>query len=270
KPMKIITLLNEKGGVGKTTLAIHIAAGLAIRGYRVVLADTDMQANATIAFGLRTEGGIYNLLVRSEETPIRDVLRPVNKERLVVPDAVQDVRGQLYVIPSNHESRNIPNSISDQSIVMERFGELDSLVDYIIIDTAPTANLLHTAIYAATDAIIYPTRLEEWSFFGLNQALKRRTQANALRQLYDFKPIEIIGIVPTMAKMRTILHQENLKKLKATFGDMVLNPIASRTVWAEAASNYTPLYGYDPNSSATAEAWGVVDLVEGVKRGTQE
>jgi chromosome partitioning protein len=266
--MKIITLLNEKGGVGKTTLAIHIAAGLAIRGHRVVIADTDMQANATISFGLKMEGGIYNLLVRAEETPIRDVLRPVSPERLVVPDAVDSVRGQLYVIPSNHESRNIPNSIADQSIVMERFNELNGLVDFVIIDTAPTANLLHTAIYAATDAIMYPTRLEEWSFFGLNQALKRRTQANALRQLYDLAPIEILGIIPTMAKMRTILHQENLEKLRGAFGDMVRAPIASRTVWAEAASSYTPLFAYDPHSKAAEEAWSIVDLVEAVKRGT--
>jgi chromosome partitioning protein len=266
--MKIITLLNEKGGVGKTTLSIHLAAGLAIRGHTVVLADTDMQANSTIAFGLKPEGGIYNLLVRAEETPIRNVLRQVNKERLVVPEQVDAVRGQLFVIPSNHESRSIPSSISDTALVLQRFRELEGLVDYIIVDTAPTATLLHAAIYAATDAIIYPTRLEEWSFFGLNQALGRRSQANAMRQLHSFKPIEVIGIIPTMAKMRTILHQENYTKLKSAFGDMVLDPIASRTVWAEAASSYLPLFAYDPTAAATQEAWSVVDIVEGVHRGT--
>jgi chromosome partitioning protein len=266
--MKIVTLLNEKGGVGKTTLAIHIAAGLAIRGHRVILADTDMQANATIAFGLKMEGAIYNLLVRPEETPIRNVLRPINVAALAPPDIAGSVTGQLYVIPSNHEARNIPNSISDGSIVLERFGELDGHVDYIIIDTAPTANMLHSAIYSATDAIIYPTRLEEWSFVGLNSALKRRTQANGLRQLYSLAPIEVLGIIPTMAKMRTILHQENYLKLRQAFGDIVRKPIASRTVWAEAASSYTPLFAYDPASQAAQEAWGVVDLVQGVTRGT--
>lgn len=266
--MKIVTLLNEKGGVGKTTLAIHIAAGLAIRGYRVVLADTDMQANATLAFGLSPEPCIYNLLVRPDDTPIRDALRPVAKSRLAVPDEMDNVKGALYVIPSNPETRNIPNSISDGSIVLERFKELENLIDYVIVDTSPTANMLHSAIYAATDSIIYPTRLEEWSFIGLNSAINRRKQADALRQYYQFPPIEVIGIVPMMTKMRTILHQDNYTKLVNAFGDIVLEPIASRTVWAEAATHYLPLFGFEPESQATEDAWRVVDTVEGVKRGT--
>lgn len=266
--MKIITLLNEKGGVGKTTLAIHIAAGLAIRGYRVVLADTDMQANATIAFGLPPEAGIYNLLVRVDQTPIHSVMRKVPAERITTPDKAASMQGSLYIIPSNHESRNIPNSISDGSIVLERLTELEERVDYVIIDTSPTANMLHSAIYAATDAIVYPTRLEEWSFVGLSSAFQRRKQANALRQYFNLGEIEVIGIIPTMAKMRTILHSDNLQKLKEHFGNYVLNPIASRTVWAEAASNYLPLYAFDPNGPATEDAWRLVDRVEGIKRGT--
>ncbi len=266
--MKIITLLNEKGGVGKTTLATHIAAGLAIRGYNVVLADTDMQANATIAFRLDMEPGIYNLLVRPQDTSFQDVLRPVSKARLVVPDEIDKVQGSLYVIPSNVESRNIPNSIGDPAIVLERFQELKSIMDYIIVDTSPTANLLHSAIYAATDAIIYPTRLEEWSFVGLNSAVNRLKQANAVRRHYGLLDIEILGVVPMMAKMRTILHQDNLMKLRKGFGDLVLEPVGSRTVWAEAASNYVSLFAFDPNNIATQEAWTIVDHVEGVKRGT--
>lgn len=267
--MKIITLLNEKGGVGKTTLATHIAAGLAIRGYKVVLADTDMQANATIAFGLKTEPGIYDLLVRADKTAIRDVLRPVSKQRLAVPDEVNQVKGMLYVIPSNVEARSIPNNIADGSVVLQRFKELEGVIDYLVVDTSPTANLLHSAIYAATDAILYPTRLEEWSFHGLSSAVGRLKNANEFRKLYDLPPIEVIGIVPTMAKMRTILHQENLVKLRKAFGAMVRDPIASRTVWAESASNYLPLYAFAPDSVATREAWRTVDYVEGIRYGTQ-
>lgn len=266
--MKIITLLNEKGGVGKTTLATHIAAGLAIRGHKVVLADTDMQANATIAFGLNMEPGIYNLLVRPNETTFKDVLRPVPKQRLAVPDEVDNVMGALFVIPSNVESRNIPNSIGDPSIVLERFRELQGIIDYIIVDTSPTANLLHSAIYAATDAIIYPTRLEEWSFVGLNSAINRLKQANAVRAHYQLPEIEILGIVPMMAKMRTILHQDNLEKLHKAFGDVVMPPVSSRTVWAEAASNYLPVFAFEPNSPATRDTWRIIDIIEGIKHGT--
>ena len=264
--MRIITLLNEKGGVGKTTLATHVAAGLAVRGYKVVLADTDMQANATIAFGLKPEGGIYDLLVRHEQTAIRDVLRPISKRRLVVPDEVDSIQGALYVIPSNAEARSIPNMISDESIVLRRFRELENVIDYMVVDTSPTANLLHSAIYMATDAILYPTRLEEWSFHGLNSAIGRLSRANKVRAAYKRPEIEVIGIAPTMCKMRTILHQDNYAKLKNAFGPLVMKPIASRTVWAEAASNYMPLFGFEPNSPGTRDAWRVVDHVEGIKQ----
>jgi chromosome partitioning protein len=156
--MKTVSLINEKGGVGKTTLAIHIAAGLAIRGSRVVLADADAQGHATVSMGLKKSPGLYDLLVRG--TAFREVLVPVNPERFGVPGS--PCKGQLYVVPSNVETRSIPIQISDAFAVVDRFRELENLVDVVVFDTSPTPSLLHGSIYLATDAIIYPTKCDSW------------------------------------------------------------------------------------------------------------
>src|SRR5690349_6791367 len=145
--MKVISLINEKGGVGKTTLAAHIAAGLAIRRYRVVLADAAPQGHATLSLGLRKERGLYDLVGR--DAPFKDVLRLVPPDVYGIPGAAH--KGELYVIPSNAETRNIANTISDPFTADDRLTELEDLIDIVVFDTSPTPSLLHGAIYLATD-----------------------------------------------------------------------------------------------------------------------
>ena len=107
--MNVITLLNEKGGVGKTTLATHIAAGLAIKGYRVVLIDSDPQGNATSAVGLEKRPNFYDLTVRNDSW--RDVLGTVHPD--VYGEPHEAPKGQLLAVSGNKESRNIANMIGD-------------------------------------------------------------------------------------------------------------------------------------------------------------
>src|SRR5687768_423935 len=101
--MKIITFLNEKGGVGKTTLAIHLAAGLAIGGQRVLLIDADAQGNAGQWFNIAPYPGFYNLLVR--DAPFDEVVKPVDTSRIAPAD--DGVKGSLFIMGSNIESQNI-------------------------------------------------------------------------------------------------------------------------------------------------------------------
>ena len=101
--MKVITLLQEKGGVGKTTLAVHVAAGLAVRGARVLLVDADAQGTATSSLGLAPEPGLYNLMVRN--MAFQDVVKLVQPEIYEPPN--DHSRGNLFMLPGNLETRLI-------------------------------------------------------------------------------------------------------------------------------------------------------------------
>jgi len=260
--MRSITLLNEKGGVGKSTLATTIAAGLALKGHRVVMIDADAQANATIAFGLQKEPGFYDLVVRNAQW--RDILRVVPPERYAIPDEVSQVSGQLMVVPSNLETRAIALNISDAFAVLNRVQQLRQAVDFVVIDTAPTPSLLHASIYMTTDWILYPTRCETWSFDGLKESLSHREQFNPVRQQHQLPPVNIAGIVPTMYKKKTLEHRENLERLQQAFGDLVWSPIEDRTLWAEAASARRPVFSFAPETKAAREAWEIVNRVEAI------
>lgn len=256
--MQIITMLNEKGGVGKTTLATHIAAGLAVRGQRVLLVDADPQGHASVALGLQKEPGLYDLLVR--EANFKTVLRYIPPKVYQVGE--QPVQGQLFLLPSNVETRNIANSISDSFAVKERFQELAGSIDVVIFDTSPTPSLLHGAIYIATDALLYPTTCEYLSFDGLVESIKHRQAAEAHRSQWGLNNIHVLGIVPTMYRTKTLEHSENLSQLQQQFGDLVWEPIAQRTIWAEAAAIRRPVFAFAPESAAAKDAWRLVTRVQ--------
>ncbi|MEL7436381.1 MAG: ParA family protein [Chloroflexota bacterium] len=256
--MKIITLLNEKGGVGKTTTATHLAAGLAIRGHRVVLVDTDPQGHATVTLGNKKVPGFYDLMVRDAD--FSSVARVVSPEIYEVRG--KTVRGQLYLVPSNVETRNVSNSIDEAMAVKWKLQELEDYVDYVVIDTSPTPSLLHGSIYLATDAILYPVTPEYLSFDGFIQSIEHRRQADKRREVEGMKGVYMLGIVPTMVRPRTIEHTDNLKELQDQFGQKVWNPITLRTIWGQASRMHKLVWTLVPESKAAAEAWSLVTQFE--------
>jgi chromosome partitioning protein len=257
--MKIITMLNEKGGVGKTTVATHIATGLAVRGMRVLLVDADPQGHATVALGLPKEPGLYDLLVR--DASFKNVLRYI-PPKVYQPNDATTGSGQLFLLPSNVETRNIANSISDSFAVNDKFRELEKTIDIVIFDTSPTPSLLHGSIYIATDGVLYPTTCEYLSFDGLVESIKHRQAAEAHRRQWGLNNIHVLGIVPTMFRAKTLEHMENLNQLRQQFGALVWDPIPQRTIWAEAAAIRRPVFAFAPESQAAKDAWAMVGRVQ--------
>lgn len=267
--MKVITFLNEKGGVGKTTGAVHTAAGIARRGYRVLLIDTDAQANATEMLGLKPQRdkatgekvspGIYRLLVK--EADWKYVVRMPQK-------AVwggEDTQGSLMVLDSGIETRNIGNNIDDVKILAERLQELGGYVDAVVIDTAPTPSLFHSLIYVATDFMVYPSQCELPSMTGLAKSTQHMKRLQAARVAFGMPETEIVGVLPTMYQANTLAHQRGLDLIQQQFGDLTMEPIKHRTIWRDATYAGKLVYAYEPDGDAVSETDAMVDrILEGI------
>lgn len=257
--MKVITLLNEKGGVGKTTLAQTIASGLAIRGHRVILIDADPQANLTIGLGFEPSPGFYDLLIRNVRFDA--VTKIVPPEMYKLPEV--PVKGELFLIPGNHETRMIGGNTDNPSVIDHRIKQLKDDVDAVLFDTSPTPSLLHGAIYMATDYMILPTMCEAYSFRGLGNTLMYRDNYSKLRMERAGRVIEILGIVPNMVR-NTIEHREKLSALRDQFGAFVWEPIPMSILWGEASGFTRSIFNYVPESNAAKVAWKIVERVERV------
>lgn len=256
--MKTITLLNEKGGVGKTTLAIHIAAGLAIRGKRVVLVDADAQANSTSQLQIAEAPGIHDLLVREAEW--NDVLKRTDA---AVWAGAAGAAGELYVLPSDIETRVIPMLVDDAMLMRERLQDLDGWADVVVIDTSPTPSMLHALLYVASDYMIYPTKCELLSLEGLQKSRRHMAGLNKHRAAFGLPETELMGIQPTLYDARTNAHDYGLGLLRETFHRQAWNALPVRTIWRDCGWERKTLFAYaPPTHEVLKEVWAMVDRVE--------
>ena len=259
RKMKTITFSNTKGGVGKTTASIHTGAGLAMRGYKVLLVDADPQAHATFTLGIQKEPCLHDLMVRN--APFADMVRPVEPERYMTPDTQS--KGSFFIIPSNVETRSITDQIEDVFLFQNRLKELESQIDVVIIDTSPTPSMLHGSIFLASDYIVYPTACELLSLEGLGQSMAQRKNASKARVSMGYTPLEMMGILPTMYRRTTSVHNHNLEQLHDAYGDLVWKPMALRTAWADASQLGYTVFAMNADEKAVMQAWEIVDNVQG-------
>lgn len=253
--MQVITLLNEKGGVGKTTLSVHIAAGMAIRGKRVLLIDTDAQGSATSQLDLPDTGGLYQLLVKDANW----------NQVLLEPTAwagAANPKGSLWVVSSNLETRAIPLLVDDVRLLSERIEELVEHVDVVIVDTSPTPSLLHSMIYVASDYMVYPTQCELMSMQGLAKSVAHMQRMKDTRRAFNLDPTRLLGVQPTMFEAHTLAHKHGMELIQKQFGGATWRPIADRTVWKQASFQQQTIFAYAPESEAALEMWEVVDNIE--------
>jgi chromosome partitioning protein len=248
--MKVITFLNEKGGVGKTTLSTHIAVGLARRGKRVAFIDADPQANATDAFGFDPAPAFYDLLVRG--TPWQDAL------------VASDTEG-LYVVRGNVETEGIAARINDMAIY-ERVQQARKAVDYVIIDTSPTPNgVLNRRILVATTDLIIPTQALRFSAYGgVPNAIARADETRKALAAYGVDGCRVMGVVPNAIR-HTINQRETLKEIRADLDGLVWPAIPSNVILQDCFELGLWAYDIKPESDAQqrtqALLWGMVDRI---------
>jgi len=236
---KIISVVNQKGGVGKTTTAVNLAAGLSEAGYFVLLVDLDPQGNATSGLGLGSselEKGLYHALVGAHGLP--DVVRTTAHEGLRVVPATPDLAGaNVELVNEDRREYRLADLLAEA-----RHG-----YDYIIIDCPPSLGILTLNGLVAADHILIPVQAEYYALEGLGQLLKT---IGLVKE--NIKPeLNILGAVITMFDTRNKLSSEVMQELYRYFPDSVFRSVIPRTVrLAEAPSYGQSIFHYEPKGKA--------------------
>ncbi|WP_249872275.1 ParA family protein [Oceanobacillus saliphilus] len=234
---KIMSIANQKGGVGKTTSSVNLSACLSSLGNRVLLVDTDPQGNATSGVGVNkadVSNCIYNVLV--EDLPAEEVVIPTSVSNLdIIPATIQLAGAEIELVPI----------ISREIRLKKALESLKEQYDYIIIDCPPSLGLLTINALTASDSVIIPVQCEYYALEGLSQLL------NTIRlvQKHLNKDLMIEGVLLTMLDARTNLGIQVIEEVKKYFQDKVYQTIIPRNVrLGEAPSHGLPIIIYDPKS----------------------
>lgn len=244
---KIISIVNQKGGVGKTTTSINLSASLAHLGKRVLLIDLDPQGNATTGIGLNKgdiENNIYNVL--TEQCDINEAIVKTGYKRLHLIPATVNLSGlesEFF-----EKSKEEPNFVKSAQL-KNKLIPIKDQYDYIIIDCPPSLSIITINALTASNSTIIPVQCEFLPLEGITQLLNTIMMAQK-----NLNPsLEIEGVLLTMLDGRANLGFEVAEEIKKYFKEIVYNTIIPRLVrLAESPSHGKPIIAYDPNSRATA------------------
>lgn len=233
----IISIVNQKGGVGKTTTSVNLSAYLAQKDKKVLVIDLDPQGNATSGYGLdksELESSVYDVLVN--ETPLADVIR-------------KEMRKNLDICPTNINLAGaeveLVSAMSRETILKRAIEEVSDNYDYILIDCPPSLGLLTINALAASTGIIVPIQGEYYALEGLTQLIDT---VNLVKKHLNPK-IGIYGVIITMFDGRTQLTRQVTDEVKKYFGDKVFDTVIPRNIrLAEAPSFGKTIAEYDPKS----------------------
>lgn len=258
--MFTMTFLNEKGGVGKTTLATTIASGLAIRGKRVLLIDSDPQGHSTVSLGVKKSGGLYKLVAQDGQW--NDLIVPPFAKHWAGDYEASAGAGTLLLLPGNIETQAIPVVCDPTLVLKDRLEELDGYIDVVIIDTPPTPSALQAMVYIATTHLIYPSQTQHLALDGLAESVGRIHTLNRTRSAVGLPKVALLGVAPTMYEARTTAHQHGLHVITTHFGaDNILPVISKSTIWRDREFALQSIFAYAPEHDAAYEAWALLDAI---------
>ena len=236
--MRSIAILNQKGGVGKTTTAVNLSASLAVSEKRTLLVDCDPQANATSGVGIDWS--------TTDKTLYHGMLGQAGSQSLIKDSAI----ATLKVIPANMEligfEVEMMSSPNRDYALKDLLADLDSSFEYIILDCPPSLSLLTVNALTAADSLLIPLQCEFYALEGLGQLLQT---VKRIRQALN-PDLKIAGILLTMFDKRTNLSYQVAEEAEKYFNDLVFKTIIPRNIrLGEAPSFGKPILLYDATST---------------------
>ena len=240
---RVLAVFNHKGGTGKTTTAVTVAAGLAQRGRRVLLVDTDGQGNVAVSLGIKSERSLYHVLVMGLD--LGQAVTPARPNLDVLPANETLAAAELYLAGKRQRDR----------VLGTRLAAARDLYDFVIIDCSPSLSLMNQNALVMADGLLCPVACDYLSLVGVRQVLRTLKQVNRVLG----HPVELWGVLPTLFDARARLCHEALGTLREHFGDRCLEPVRVAIKVKEAPAQGKTLFEYAPNSSATSDYLAVVD-----------
>lgn len=233
---KIVSIANQKGGVGKTTTAVNLSTILAKKNKKVLLVDTDPQGNATSGLGIdkEVEKSIYDVLVEDatiEETALKTAVKNLK----ICPSNINLAGAEVQLVGMENREKRLK----------EKLDKVKEEYDYIIIDCPPSLGLITLNAFTASDSVLIPVQCEYYALEGLGQLMNT---INLVKRHLN-KCLSIEGAVLTMYDIRTNLSNQVVKEVKKYFEDKVYKTVIPRNVKLSEAPSYgMPITVYDPRS----------------------
>ena len=233
---KIVSVANQKGGVGKTTTTVNLSTILAKRGKKVLLIDTDPQGNATSGLGIEKESDLstYDLLITD-----------VTAEDIIQETGIKN----LYISPSNMNLAGaevqLVSMMSREQRIKEKLDVIKDKFDFILIDCPPSLGLITLNAFTASDSVLIPVQCEYYALEGLGQLLNT---VELVRKHLN-KNLYVEGAILTMYDIRTNLANQVVREVKRFFQNKVYKTVIPRNVKVSEAPSYgMPITIYDPKS----------------------
>jgi chromosome partitioning protein len=244
--LRAIAVMNQKGGTGKTTTSVSLAAGLAERGHPTLLIDTDAQGNVGVSLGIKGQKTLYHVLV--DGYPADQAAVTVRKGLDVLCSDQTVAAAELELVNAKDRAR----------VLSRRLAPLigpDSPYDYVLLDCAPSLSLLNQNALVFAQEVIVPVSCDYLSLVGVKQILRTLEHVNQVL----LHPVEVLGVLPTFYDVRNKISREAVDALGAYFKDRVLPPIRINAKLKEAPSKKQTIFEYAPDSHGAADYQAAVD-----------